>query len=77
MQDFQNVTYKERLKEVKLTILEWWRERGKLITIYKLLNNIEKTDRKYLKLRAKGEVGYLKGNNKKIAKGKLLQWQKK
>ena len=35
------------------------RERGDLITIYRLMNNQEKTDRKDLILRIKGEVGNL------------------
>ena len=45
------------------------RERGDLITIYKLMKNLEETDRKDLILRRKGEAKILKGYKKKLQKG--------
>ena len=55
-----------------LTTLKERRERGDLITIYKLMNNLEETDRKDLILRRKGEARNLRGQEK-IAKRNLLE----
>ena len=52
------------------------RERCDLITIYKLMNNLEETDRKELILRRKGEAINLRGQEK-IAKTNLLEGYKK
>ena len=41
--DLENLTYEERLNEMFLTTLK---ERGDLITIYELMNNLEETDKK-------------------------------
>ena len=49
-----------------LTTLKERRERGDLITIYKLMNNLKETDRKYLILRRKGETENLMGHKKKM-----------
>ena len=46
--NFQKVFTTERFKEMHLTTLKEGRERGDLITIYKLINNLEETDRKDL-----------------------------
>ena len=50
------------------------KERGDLITIYKLMNNLEETDRKNLILRT-GEAKNLRGQEK-IAKRNLLRYKK-
>ena len=42
--DLGDLIYKERLKEMSLTTFEKRMERGDLITIYKLMNNIEETN---------------------------------
>ena len=39
--ELKDPTYEERLKEMHLTTLKERRERGDLITIYKLMNNLE------------------------------------
>ena len=44
--EFEVLTYEERLKKMHLTILKERRERRELITIYKLMNNLEETDKK-------------------------------
>ena len=51
-------------------------ERGDLITLYKLMNNLEERDRKNLLLRRKGEARNLRGQQK-IAKMNLLERYKK
>ena len=63
--ELEELIYEERLKEMHLTTLKERRKRGDLITIYKLMNNLEKTDRKDLMLRRKGEARNLRGHKKK------------
>ena len=75
--DLEDLTYEERLKEMHLTTLKEKRERGDWITIYKLMNNLEKTDRKELILRRKGEGRNLRGHTKKLLKGICLNDTKK
>ena len=65
--DLEDLIYEERLiKEMHLTTLKEWRKIGDLITIYKLMNILEETDRKNLiLLRRKGEARNLRGHKKK------------
>ena len=70
--NFQKVFTTERFKEMHLTTLKEGRERGDLITIYKLINNLEETDRKDLIMTWKGKAKYLKGHKKKLQKGIFL-----
>ena len=60
-----------------LTTLKERRERGDLITIYKLMNNLEETDRKNLILTRKGGATNLRGHKKKLQKGICLNNTKK
>ena len=60
-----------------LTTLKERRERGDLITIYKLINNLKETDRKDLILRTKVEAKNLRGHKKILCKGICLKDTKK
>ena len=60
MPELDYLLYEERLKEMHLTTLKKRRE-GDLITIYKLMNKLKETDRKYLILRRKGEARNMRG----------------
>ena len=71
--ELEDLPYEERLKEMHLTTLKERREKGDLITIYKLMNNLEETDRKDLILRKKGEAKNLRGHKKMLHKGICLK----
>ena len=45
--ELEDPIYKERLKEMQLSTLGKGRERGDLITIYKLMKNQEETDKRF------------------------------
>ena len=62
--ELEDLTYEERLKEMHPTILKERRERGDLITIYKLMYNLEETDRKDIILRRKRKDRNLRGQEK-------------
>ena len=72
-----DLTYEEILKEMHLTTLKDRRERGDLITICKLMNNLEETDRKNLILRRKGEARNMRDHKKQLQKGICLNNTKK
>ncbi|MPD05636.1 hypothetical protein E2C01_101390 [Portunus trituberculatus] len=46
--ELKDLTYEERLKEMGLPTLQDKRERGGLITMYKMVNGIEKIDKEDL-----------------------------
>ena len=60
----KDLMYEKRLKEIQLMTQR--RERGDLITIHKLMNNLEETDRNYLMLRRK--KGWIFEDKKKNCK---------
>ena len=45
VEEFGRVYRRKKLKQIKLTRLEERRKKGDLITIYKLINNLQDTDR--------------------------------
>ncbi len=65
------MTYEDRLKEMKLPTLEQRRERGDMVTLYKLVNKIDKTDKDDLLLPARSQG--LRGHEKKLRKGNCLR----
>ena len=74
--ELEHLIYEKRLKEMHLTTLKERRKRGDLITIYKLMSNLEETDRKDLIMKRKGEARYLRGQEI-IAKRNFLERYKK
>ena len=69
MPELVDLTYEERVKEMHLTTLKEKKERVDLITIYRLMNNLEETDKKDLILRRKGEARNFREHKKKLQKG--------
>ena len=65
--ELEGRTYEERLEEMNLPTLEEKREKGDLITVYKLLNGMDKTDMNIL---SKEEAAYTRGHKKKLKKGR-------
>lgn len=68
--ELKDLTYEERLKEMGLPTLQDRRERGDLITMYKIVKGIEKIDRQDLVLLANEEGRRTRGHSKKIRKSK-------
>ncbi len=64
------MTYEDRLKAMELPTLEQRRERGDMITLYKLVNKIDKIDKDLL-LPARSQG--LRGHGKKLRKGNCLR----
>ncbi len=75
--ELKYLSYKDRLKEMQLTTLQERRERGDLITVYKLINELEKVDREGLLLITESETRHLRGHSKKLRKGSCLHNTKK
>ena len=71
--EIERLTYEERLREMKLPTLEARRERGDLITIYKLVNKLEETDKEDFLLKTERGVGSLRGHTQRLSKGKCLK----
>ncbi len=65
------MTYEDRLKETKLPTLEQRRERGDMITLYKLIKNLKKIDTDDLLLPERYQG--LRGHGKKLRKGNCLR----
>ncbi|XP_063874161.1 uncharacterized protein LOC135107755 [Scylla paramamosain] len=65
VQEFKNFSYEERLEEMGLLTLQERRESRDLITMYKLVNNIERIDKNDLVPQMEGERQMM-GHGKKI-----------
>ncbi len=66
--ELKETTYEESLRKMQLMTQEERREKGDLITIYKLVNLKEKVDNEDLLLTREGESQLIRGHNKKLRK---------
>ncbi len=68
--EISNMTYEDKLKEMESPTLEQRREKRDMITLYKLVNKIDKIDEDLLlPSRSQG----LRGHGKKLRKGNCLR----
>ena len=65
--ELRELTYEDKLKEMRLPVLQDRRERGDLITLYNIVNGIEKLDKQNLVM-MKEETRQMRGHSKKIKK---------
>ena len=75
--ELKDKTYEERLKEMNLPTLQDRRERGDLITMYKLVNGMERIDGQNLVTVIGGGNSRTRGHSKKILKSQCLRDVKK
>ena len=75
--ELEVLDYEERLKEMGLPSLRQRRERGDMITIYKLLNKLEVIDNSTLLQRETGDNRQTRGHSRKLKKGRCLKDTKK
>ena len=73
----QDLCYEERLEEIELPTLQERRERGDLITLLKLVNNMEKIDREDLVVRVEEGERHTGGVMKKLKKSQCSGDMKK
>ena len=74
--ELSELTYEDRFKEMGLPTLQDRRERGDLITLYKMVNGIEKLDNQNLVMMEE-EIRQTRGHSKKIKKNRCLKDTKK
>ncbi len=73
--EIMNMAYEDRLREMEMPTLEERRERGDMITLYKLVNKIDKIDKDDLPLTAR--LQGLRDNGKKLWKRNCVRDLKK
>ena len=71
--ELKDLTYEERLREMSSPTLQERRERGDMITMYKMVNHIEKIDRQDLVMVTGGVDRRTRGHSKKIVKSQCLR----
>ncbi|XP_045126266.1 uncharacterized protein LOC123513260 [Portunus trituberculatus] len=71
--ELKDLTYEERLRKLEIPTLESRRERGDLIGIYKMVNNLDKVDGDFLSL----ETRATRGHGKKLKKVQCIRDIKK
>ena len=75
--ELEVLKYEERLKEMQLSTFKERRERGELITIHMLMNNLEEINRKNVIFIRKRETANLRVTQEKLQKGICLNYTKK
>ena len=73
--ELTNMTYEDRLREIGLPTLEQRRERGDLITLFKIVNGMDSVDREDLVTAQR--VRGLRGHDNQLSKGVCLKDIKK
>ena len=71
--ELRDLTYEERLKEMALPTLERRRVRGDLISVYRMVNGMDKMGEDLLKL----DTGTTRGHSKKLKKERCMKDIKK
>ena len=66
--ELNDLSYQERLMDIGLPTLQERRERGDLITMFKLVNNMEKVDREDLVVKVEEQERRTRGHTKKLKK---------
>ena len=75
--ELKDLSYEERLEAMSLPTLQERRVRGDLITMFKLVNNMEKVDRNDLAPQMEGGGRQTRGHGRKIRKGRCVSDIKK
>ena len=74
--ELRDLSYEERLEEIGLPTLQERRKRGDLITMFKLVNNMEKIDREDLVVKVEEQERRTRGHNEEIKKESISRRHK-
>ena len=74
--ELSELTYEDRLREIGLSTLQDRRERGDLITLYKIVNGIAKLDKQNLVMMEE-KTRQMRGHSRRIKKSRCLKDTKK
>ena len=72
--ELSDLPYEERLRKLELPTLEMRRERGDLISVYRMLNGLEEVERNFLKLDERNTRGHRKKLKKEICRKDIKKY---